>query len=79
VAVNWTGLPWASAVGGLRFIDCNIYAGAGDEPHAIVIAIARIARKRMEGTYFLMQTSCRLGLPARTSGCLLSIISKILV
>jgi len=74
--VNWTGLPWAAAGEGLRLIDCNIYGG--DEPHAKVTAIARITRKKMERPYFLMQTSCRFGLRARTSGCLLSIISNIL-
>jgi hypothetical protein len=61
VAVNWTGLPWASAVGGLRLTDCKI---RGDEPHAKVIAIARMARKKIEGPYFLMADL----LPRRTPG-----------
>jgi hypothetical protein len=56
VAVNWTGLPWASAAGGVRLTDFNMYVGV-DEPHAKVSAIARIAREKMERTYFLMQTS----------------------
>jgi hypothetical protein len=74
VAVNWTGLPWASAVGGLRLTDCKI---RGDEPHAKVIAITRIARKETERPYFLMTDLLPLGLRARSSSCLLSIISNI--
>jgi len=61
VAVNWTGLPWAPAVVGLRLTDCKI---RGDEPHAKVIAMARIARTTTERPYFLRTDL----LPRRTPG-----------
>jgi hypothetical protein len=66
VAVNWTGLPWASAVGGLRLTDCKIRRG-GDEPHAKVIAIASTARKKTEKPYFLIADLLPLGIPGKNS------------
>jgi hypothetical protein len=64
VAVNWTGLPWASAVGGLRLTDCKI-RGGGDEPHAKLIAIATTAGKKTERPYFLIADLLPLGIPGR--------------
>ena len=65
MAVNWTGLPWASAVGGLRLTDCKV---RGDEPHAKVIAIARTARKKTERPYFLIADLLPLRIPGKNSG-----------
>jgi hypothetical protein len=67
VAVNCIGLPWASAVGGLRLTDCKI-RGAGDEPHAKVIAIARTTRKKTERPYFLIADLLPLRIPGKNSG-----------
>jgi hypothetical protein len=65
VAVNWTGLSWASAVRGLRFTDCKT---RGDEPHAKVIAIARTARKKTERPYFLIADLLPVRIPGKNSG-----------
>jgi hypothetical protein len=65
VAVNWTGLPWASAVGGLRLTDCKV---RGDELHAKVIAIARTARKKRERPYFLIADLLPLRIQGKNSG-----------
>ena len=65
MAVNWTGLSWASAVRGLRFTDCKT---RGDEPHAKVIAIARTTRKKTERPYFLIADLLPLRIPGKNSG-----------
>ena len=67
MAVNWTALPSASAVVGLRLTDCKI-RGRGDEAHAKVIEMARTARKKTEKLYSVTVDLLPLGFPDKNSG-----------